>query len=193
MNILGKENQSFTLNVMARTRSSIWKKHTIMVLQVSLPSFYLFKMIEIRISNAFSDGPGHYSEYLQSIGENPCICLPGFQRHPDGRCIWFHDNHYCEIVHAEAMAVPTCREGSSLKCIKSRINLNFYFSFSWNAFDNTCHKNIHGMNIMVQENLFSTSNVMVRIRSFIWRKLTTMDLQVIKLIVLLVIDKKRIQ
>ena len=46
------------------------------------------------------------------------------------------------------------------------------------------------MNIMVQENLFSTSNVTVRTQSFIWKKLTIMDLQVIKLICLLVVDKK---
>ena len=107
MNILGKENQSSTLNVMARTRSSIWKKHTIMALQVSLLIFCSRNNDWIRISKFFSDGPGHYSEYLQSIGENPCICIPGFHRHPDGRCIWFHDNHYCQTVHAEsASACP---------------------------------------------------------------------------------------
>ena len=45
------------------------------------------------------------------------------------------------------------------------------------------------MNIMVQENLFSTSNVTVRIQSFIWRKLTIMDLQVNKLIFCLLLTK----
>ena len=64
----------------------------------------------------FLDGPGHYSDYLQSIGENPCICIPGFIRHPDGRCIWFHDNHYCETMHAESQAAqPQCNEGTSLR------------------------------------------------------------------------------
>ena len=73
---------------------------------------YLFIIIAL---NFLLDGPGHYSEYLQSIGENPCICLPGFHRHPDGRCIWFHDNHYCQTIHAETLAAqPQCSEGTSL-------------------------------------------------------------------------------
>ena len=107
MNISGKENQFSTLIVMDPTRLCIWRKHTIMVLQVNNSSFSLLNTLASRNFNYFLDGPGHYSEYLLSIGENPCICIPGFHRHPDGRCIWFHDNHYCQTVHAEsASACP---------------------------------------------------------------------------------------
>ena len=112
MNISETENQSFTSNVMALTRLCIWRKHTIMVPQVNKQSFPLFTAIASRNLNYFLDGPGHYSEYLQSIGENPCICIPGFHRHPDGRCIWFHDNNYCQTVHHEQ---PQCNEGTSLR------------------------------------------------------------------------------
>ena len=41
MNISEKENQSFTLIVMDPTRLCIWRKHTIMVLQVNMSSFFL--------------------------------------------------------------------------------------------------------------------------------------------------------
>ena len=116
MNILEKENQSFTLIVMDPTRLCIWRKHTIMVLQVNNSSFSLLNTLASRNFNYFLDGPGHYSEYLLSIGENPCICIPGFHRHPDGRCIWFHDNNYCKTVHQESQAAqPQCNEGTSLK------------------------------------------------------------------------------
>ena len=115
MNISEIENQSSTSNVMVPTQSCIWKKHTIMALQVSLLSFFVNEIINFKY---FADGPGHYSEYLQSIGQNPCICIPGFHRHPDGRCIWFHDNNYCKTIHAETQAVttvppPVCKEGKS--------------------------------------------------------------------------------
>merc|ERR1719197_749117 len=50
-------------------------------------------------------------------------------------------------------------------------------------------KNIHGMNIMVQENPFSTLNVTVRIQLFIWRKLTIMDLQTVQVIIVTICNQ----